>query len=92
MNLLSLVGPRLDNICQIRRKWYYSSGSKKIYNLNVAKVSIILALVLATGQEKKHLSSLIVRRIFKCSEKKKLRTRLLLWPMLKIGLSYLDLV
>jgi hypothetical protein len=26
MNLLSLVGPRLDNICQIRRKWYYSSG------------------------------------------------------------------
>jgi hypothetical protein len=28
MNLLSLVGPRLDNICQIRRKWYYSSGSK----------------------------------------------------------------
>jgi hypothetical protein len=28
MNLLSLVGPRLDNICQIRRKWYYSSGLK----------------------------------------------------------------
>jgi len=27
MNLLSLVGPRLDNICQIRRKWYYLSGS-----------------------------------------------------------------
>ena len=27
MNLLSLVSPRLDNICQIRRKWYYSSGS-----------------------------------------------------------------
>jgi hypothetical protein len=26
MNLLSLVGPWLDNICQIRRKWYYSSG------------------------------------------------------------------
>jgi hypothetical protein len=26
MNLLSLVGPRLDNICQIRRKWYYLSG------------------------------------------------------------------
>jgi hypothetical protein len=25
MNLLSLVGLRLDNICQIRRKWYYSS-------------------------------------------------------------------
>jgi hypothetical protein len=25
MNLLSLVGPRLDNICQIRRKWYYLS-------------------------------------------------------------------
>ena len=30
MNLLSLVGPRLDNICQIRRKWYYSSGWKKL--------------------------------------------------------------
>ena len=30
MNLLSLVGPRLDNICQIRRKWYYSSGSKNL--------------------------------------------------------------
>jgi hypothetical protein len=28
MNLLSLVGPRLDNIYQIRRKWYYSSGWK----------------------------------------------------------------
>jgi hypothetical protein len=27
MNLLSLVGPRLNNICQIRRKQYYSSGS-----------------------------------------------------------------
>jgi hypothetical protein len=27
MNLLSLVGLRMDNICQIRRKWYYSSGS-----------------------------------------------------------------
>ena len=27
MNLLSLVDPRLDNICQIRRKWYYLSGS-----------------------------------------------------------------
>ena len=26
MNLLSLVGPRLDNIYQIRRKCYYSSG------------------------------------------------------------------
>jgi hypothetical protein len=26
MNLLSLVGLRLDNIYQIRRKWYYSSG------------------------------------------------------------------
>ena len=26
MNLLSLVGPRLDNIYQIRRKRYYSSG------------------------------------------------------------------
>jgi hypothetical protein len=25
MNLLSLVGQWLDNICQIRRKWYYSS-------------------------------------------------------------------
>jgi hypothetical protein len=25
MNLLSLVGPWLDNICQIRRKWYYLS-------------------------------------------------------------------
>jgi hypothetical protein len=25
MNLLSLVGPWLDNIYQIRRKWYYSS-------------------------------------------------------------------
>jgi hypothetical protein len=30
MNLLSLVGSRLDNICQIRRKWYYSSGSKNL--------------------------------------------------------------
>jgi hypothetical protein len=29
MNLLSLVSLRLDNICQIRQKWYYSSGSKK---------------------------------------------------------------
>ena len=29
MNLLSIVGPRLDNICQIKRKWYYSSGWKK---------------------------------------------------------------
>jgi hypothetical protein len=28
MNLLSLVGLRLDNIYQIRRKWYYLSGSK----------------------------------------------------------------
>jgi hypothetical protein len=28
MNLLILVGPRLDNICQIWRKWYYSSGWK----------------------------------------------------------------
>ena len=27
MNLLNLVGPRLNNIYQIRRKWYYSSGS-----------------------------------------------------------------
>jgi hypothetical protein len=27
MNLLSLVGPWLDNICQIRRKWYYLSVS-----------------------------------------------------------------
>jgi hypothetical protein len=27
MNLLNLVGPRLDNIYQIRRKWYYLSGS-----------------------------------------------------------------
>jgi hypothetical protein len=27
MNLLSLVGPRLNNIYQIRRKLYYSSGS-----------------------------------------------------------------
>ena len=27
MNLLSLVGLRLDNIYQIRRKWYYLSGS-----------------------------------------------------------------
>jgi hypothetical protein len=27
MNLLSLVGPRLDNICQIKRKCYYSSSS-----------------------------------------------------------------
>ena len=27
MNLLSLVGPRLDNICQIRQKWYYLLGS-----------------------------------------------------------------
>jgi hypothetical protein len=26
MNLLSLVGPWLDNIYQIRRKWYYLSG------------------------------------------------------------------
>jgi hypothetical protein len=26
MNPLSLVGPWLDNIYQIRRKWYYSSG------------------------------------------------------------------
>jgi hypothetical protein len=26
MNLLSLIGPWLDNICQIRQKWYYSSG------------------------------------------------------------------
>jgi hypothetical protein len=25
MNLLRLVGPWLDNICQIRRKWYYLS-------------------------------------------------------------------
>ena len=30
MNLLSLVGPRLNNICQIRRKWYYLSGSKNL--------------------------------------------------------------
>ena len=30
MNLLSLVGPRLDNICQIRRKWYYLSSSKNL--------------------------------------------------------------
>jgi hypothetical protein len=30
MNLLSLIGPRLDNICQIRRKWYYSSGCKNL--------------------------------------------------------------
>ena len=30
MNLLSLVGPRLNNICQIRRKWYYSSNSKNL--------------------------------------------------------------
>jgi hypothetical protein len=30
MNLLSLVGPRLDNICQIRRKWYYSLGCKNL--------------------------------------------------------------
>ena len=30
MNLLSLVGPRLDNIYQIRRKWYYSSGCKNL--------------------------------------------------------------
>jgi hypothetical protein len=28
MNLLSLVGPRLDNIYPIRRKWYYSLGLK----------------------------------------------------------------
>ena len=28
MNLLNLVGLRLDNIYQIRRKWYYSSGWK----------------------------------------------------------------
>ena len=27
MNLLSLVDSRLDNIYQIRRKWYYLSGS-----------------------------------------------------------------
>jgi hypothetical protein len=25
MNLLSLAGPRLDNVCQIKRKWYYWS-------------------------------------------------------------------
>jgi hypothetical protein len=30
MNLLSLVGPRLDNIYQIRRKWYYLSSSKNL--------------------------------------------------------------
>jgi hypothetical protein len=30
MNLLSLIGPRLDNICRIRQKWYYSSGWKKL--------------------------------------------------------------
>jgi len=32
MNLLSLVGPRLNNIYQIRRKWYYSSDSKNLQN------------------------------------------------------------
>jgi hypothetical protein len=26
MNFLNLVGPLLDNICQIRQKWYYSSN------------------------------------------------------------------
>jgi hypothetical protein len=30
MNLLSLVSLRLDNICQIKRKWYYSSGWKNL--------------------------------------------------------------
>jgi hypothetical protein len=30
MNLLSLVGLRLDNIYQIKRKWYYSSGWKNL--------------------------------------------------------------
>ena len=30
MNLLSLVDPRLDNICQIKQKWYYLSGSKNL--------------------------------------------------------------
>jgi hypothetical protein len=30
MNLLSLVGLWLDNIYQIRRKWYYSSGWKNL--------------------------------------------------------------
>jgi hypothetical protein len=36
MNLLILVGPRLDNICQIRRKWYYIHGDEIFFNLNLA--------------------------------------------------------
>jgi hypothetical protein len=37
MNLLSLVSPWLDNICQIRRKWYYLSVWN-FFNLNEASV------------------------------------------------------
>ena len=43
MNLLSLVGPRLDNIYQIRRKCYYSSG----WNFFQSKQGLHLKLIRA---------------------------------------------
>jgi hypothetical protein len=42
MNILSLVGPRLDNIYQIRQNWYYLS-SKFFCNLNVAASTLVVA-------------------------------------------------
>ena len=43
MNLLSLVGPRLDNIYQIRRKWYYLSGWKKLQSKRGPCFPLLLA-------------------------------------------------
>jgi len=52
MNLLSLVDPRLDNIYQIRRKWYYSSGSL-FFQMNEAQTTVRLRAVVLQDQDRK---------------------------------------
>jgi hypothetical protein len=47
MNLLSLIGLRLNNICQIKRKWYYSSGWN-FFNLNEAPMCIVCVSICKT--------------------------------------------
>jgi hypothetical protein len=48
MNLLSIVGPWLDNICQIKRKWYYLSGWKKLQT-NMPQWPSLRGCIIYTG-------------------------------------------
>jgi hypothetical protein len=58
MNLLSLVGPRLDNIFQIKRKRYYSSGSNFLQSKQGPTLTYMIGLTAITLAQTVELVSL----------------------------------